>query len=226
MKKFLRIFIAVIIGCAVVSYLSTRDVFRRGAVYRSVKSVLETIALAQESYQNQELIDQDKDGIGEFGLLNELTKTDTPRDESQHMKYPHLLNQVFKVFKGETYATYAGYHYQVFLPNYNTILTDNMLSVPSNKKQAINQQEKRWIVYAWPSEAKEGIYIFAIDQKQNVYFASNKKANGKLKYIGSQAPKYNAAMPKQTTNKKEQLLYWNTLKTGDGVDGQKWSLYK
>lgn len=188
---------------------------------------LRSVCAAQEFFQRNTSVDQDKDGVGEYGLLNELAGIVPPRTkpgERGHPPFaPAFLSQLFTVKTPEGFALlYDRYCVQVFLPHKGKVVTDspNIKGIgASMDADSINAQEKFWIAYAWPISGKNRSRCFVVNQDGEVYGCRNTAPDGSHIYEGKRAPSWNAAMSKAKLHEHN----WAPIAVeDDAVDGQRW----
>ena len=210
---------------------------RRGR-YRSPEEnaigPLRSLAIAQAQFQSQVQVDQNKNGIGEYGLLNELCGASNFRDAQGGCSLPPVIpthiSPIFRVDSPAGYATRYGYHFQVFLPHSQNVVSDQPATPKGSQDQAsMLAQETRWIGYAWPVKFGRGSRrCFVTDQDGEVLASSNVKPDGTPYYSGSIAPVYNAALDKRS---HQDSLHWGKLAWQPGLtpgdqsyamDGQSW----
>ena len=104
--------------------------------------------------------DQDGNNIGEYGTLAELTGAALPPGQT---KSDAML-------KGWTAgAPIDGYRFVIYLPDGKTGAISSDARVRPVNKAAASAQERNFVAYAWPADAKGGERMFAIDQTGVVY---------------------------------------------------------
>lgn len=192
---------------------------------------LRTLAAFQRMFQNDHQIDQDEDGVGEYGLFNELSGSTNIRGSKGGQKnavpqpasgYAYL-SRAWRAYSIAGYTSYSGYYFQIFLPHTGKAVTDTKdAQNGSQDANSINAQEKYWIAYAWPKRYREsGSRCFVINQEGQVFYALSSN-NGKAIYGGeAQTPSYDAAMDKTRLDD----MKWGGLASKDkdkAVDGQLW----
>lgn len=127
---------------------------------------------AEIQFQGGTYIDQDGDGVGEYGLLSEISG-----------RRPVATGKI-ELVEGPlaTSATVEGYSYTIYLPGGVARVADDGKSEPrvSVVKDA-EAQESAFVAYSWPAKGKEG-EMFAVGADGTVYQAD---------YTGN-APAWNA----------------------------------
>ncbi len=144
---------------------------------------LQTLAKVQTEFRWHKMVDQDSDGQGEYGFLQELAGTAKIRGGSPKARDSSLEPTFGNSASESGIAEYSGYHFLVYLPT-STGTEVESAQLASNKAStaAANAQELRYIIYAWPVEyGSSGNHAFAINQNGKVYTTTNtiKKYSGK-----------------------------------------------
>lgn len=130
----------------------------------SAVAALETIRAAQERFKAQRVVDLDGDGVGEYGLLRELTRAQCARasaDASEcggHADGP-LLNWTFAhpvtyrqagAVLGTGVIVRSGYHFRVLLPGASGEGVVESWQGPLDRPLDTDLAETTWCCYAWP----------------------------------------------------------------------------
>ena len=153
----------------------------------------------QENFRSQTVVDQDRNGVGEFGLLGELTGQVVPRRIGASLPVsPRLIDAAFQV-DANSLATRYGFHFQVHLPTDDAggagsdadlggdATTPGTILANGN---GITWQQYYWCAYAWPVAANTGDRAFFIDHSGALY----QTRGDAVKYAGSvTVPAANAA---------------------------------
>lgn len=192
-------------------------------------ATLHALYLEQARFQKAALVDQDEDGIGEYGLINELAGIVPGRGakggqkdlavagwHARNTRTPRLV-----VVPPAIFAVAAGYYVQVFLPHHCTVITDiGTAQHGSAHGASVDAQEKNWLAYAWPIEWRSsGVRCFAVNSCGDIPAAANTTADQKALYTGTiRTPCYYAAMPKVDKNAID-TLHWAAVGGWYGIDG-------
>ena len=117
--------IAIIAAIAIPGLLRARISANEGSASASMRS----LASAQEQYRKSNSSDQDNDGTGEFGLMNELTGATNRRTwmSAAVTELPALTTTDMSVALQSTAAAYSsksGYYLKVWLPGNANAITD------------------------------------------------------------------------------------------------------
>ena len=116
----------------------------------SAIGTLRSLTTAQEQFKQQCVVDQDGDGMGEYGTLGELSGLDACRVGGQKMDTSPFIPAVLGVKDAEGRSQKAGYYFRLFLPT-GTDAARGEGSGPAEAAQAdADVQEVRWTCYAWP----------------------------------------------------------------------------
>ena len=209
--------IAIIAAIAIPNILRARMSANEG----SAIGTLRNLATAEQTFQSNNIVDQDEDGTGEYGVFNELTGAQGCRTNGANTKSavnPGYITTVLAVTSGDS-ATKSGYNTKVYLPGTVTD-TGNGTPTYNTDTDTINAQENRWIAYSWPASFRtSGIRCFCVDQGAEVIAASNTDSGGNAYYEGNAGCDYNDALITGGT-----AVVWTQLRIRDtsGGDNQLW----
>jgi len=186
--------IAIVASIAIPNLLRSRITANETAALASLK----TIATQQAIFKQQTEVDQDDDGIGEHGLLGELSRAFPPRGADIGVRRggrrdfrvkPIYLSQAFQTTGrlGNGIADKAGYYFRMYLADGPRTADDDsgLGGAPGphggtggqtlNKnvlfdQVAINIQEMSFACYAWPVELyATGRRAFIVNEIGDVY---------------------------------------------------------
>jgi hypothetical protein len=180
-------------------------------------SYLITVDIAQAQFQLQKIIDQDTDGIGEYGFFQELYGLGF-RDTRTIVKYPFIsYPSNLKIHEG--IVEYQDHYYIIYLPGEKQIYEGNYL--PSLNKNDADLQEQNWICYAWPKENQNYCLICCVLWKSEIY----KFHNSNKRYIGlNKKPLPCSALDKIECSGR--YLIGKIGISGRSCDGEDWVLTK
>jgi hypothetical protein len=183
---------------------------------------LKQLASAQQSFRKARYVDQDGDGVAEYGFLRELAG----RSPFRRARRPSSLREVPFYTSGPINTNgellQGGYVYHMFLPSDDKAgndATPEPAKIPGLKSRDADAQEERWCCYAWPAKLGEtGNRAFVINQQGMVYETDNTVQ----KYDGpGHGPRTgNEAFAKGTRNLKGKLA--STDKGEKANDGGNW----
>jgi hypothetical protein len=116
-------------------------------------------------------VDQDSDGVGEYGTLAELSGAVKIRgSDSSCAKSPFILMILNPA--GKAFAYKSGYNYIIYLAGKKRAITDLNRGDPPNT----DLQEVDFVAYAWPvTYGKSGDRVFAINSQGLIMQMPNRK---------------------------------------------------
>lgn len=206
--------IAIVAAIAIPGLLRARISANEGSAIGSLR----TISTSQTQFQSNGVVDQDTDGVGEFGSLGELAGVTNVRstDNSGSKVKPGFIPTVLGD-NAATGSTKSGYKFRIYLPG-GIIDTGNDLTNISDTDQ-IDGQETHFRAYAWPFTVENtGNRAFAVDQAGEVFSAPNVNRQG---YSGANtAPEFNAAADTEETDTLNG--FESPIRNSTGLDGQRW----
>ena len=199
--------IAIIAAIAIPGLLRARISANEG----SASAGLRSLASAQTNFAKSNSVDQDTDGTGEYAVFNELTGAGNRRSPvaggATDLKPLGVTDLSVAMASGQNnYASKSGYYFQLYLPGSTITITDNknlldatvvMLTANTAQDEAIQQQENRWICYAWPATYRSsGVRAFVTDQSAEVYASANADlaTDAGFWYGANDTPVYYSAM--------------------------------
>jgi hypothetical protein len=119
-------------------------------------SFLEWLIERQEQFKRDCLIDQDADGVGEYGHVWELSDVTLGRC-GRKVNVPYI-GPVILVDEVENITRKGSYYIQTYIPSNNEI----------------NLQENYWIYVAWPRKYKKlAECVFIVNQEGQIYCCKN-----------------------------------------------------
>lgn len=164
--------IAIIALIAIPNLLSSRLVANETATIGTLRS----LASAQAEFQARQIVDQDADGMGEYGFLVEMAGSVIPRDAAIALDPPSISQALGNVDAGGV-VTKGGFVYVMFLPGGGgaEIQEPALGAFPAAGVPAdANFQETRWTCYAIPQTVRNtGNRAFVINQQAEVYATTN-----------------------------------------------------
>ena len=182
--------IAIIAAIAIPGLLRSR----LGTNEASAIGSLRSLATSQAQFQNQNIVDQDGDGTGEFGFLGELAGNCQCRVSSIIQNQSPFIAAILGVRDVSGISQKSGYVFRMYLPGAAApVLTEGSNSAPEAVDiPAANNQEVRWACYGWPNTiGQSGNRIFFVNQSTDVYSSANTIAA--QQYSGGSAGKVPAA---------------------------------
>jgi prepilin-type N-terminal cleavage/methylation domain-containing protein len=216
--------IAIIAAIAIPGLLRARMSANEGSASASLRS----LASAQASFAKANSVDQDNDGQGEYGTLNELTgqaavrKTGGQKIAIGDMSVAMTATAVTSSDTISGLAAKSGYYYHLYLPGVVTDLATGLGQAPYDitNNDAIQQQENRWICYSWPATFKSsGMRAFVCDQSAEVYASANTlPASNNPVWDGTKSgfePAFSDAMSSIGAPASADPVYWTNISVRD-----------
>jgi hypothetical protein len=164
--------IAIIAAIAIPNLLESRVTANEAAAAAALRS---QVFPAEIQFQAGGYRDLDGDKIGEYGFFHEMAGGQvTGRPEA----FSKLTLFVPPERWNSEHPEFGGYQYAIFLPDGegDAIGVDD--DAPEKTAEAANAGERQFIVYAWPSDDKQGRKVFALTQAGVVYSAPAHDLNG------------------------------------------------
>ncbi|WP_372366775.1 serine/threonine-protein kinase [Candidatus Uabimicrobium sp. HlEnr_7] len=150
---------------AIVFYLALIEIYAffvvpllETKIERNERLTIETlynISNNQVAFRDNNFIDQDIDGKGEYGFLRELIEQSLLTSFEKHN---NLL-------------TAHGYYYYCYLPGNVYAIGENDSYFEMRTPQQTNMQEKYYLIYAWPKDSQTGKRAFVIGPAGKIYTA-------------------------------------------------------
>jgi hypothetical protein len=138
---------------------------------REVVNLLKTIAASQAEFQAATYVDQDGDGVGEFGYLAELTGQANLRGRGARVPAP-LLNDSLVVI-GRC-VEHAGYLFRLDLSGRMGEPLPEFASGGAPRGVFPGTAEERFVVYAWPAHPGPNAQrVMVMDETGNLFVSEN-----------------------------------------------------
>lgn len=159
--------------CPLASPLGSKSGLRKTRIRLNethVIGVLKTIVAGQEQFRSGVCVDQDSNGIGEYGFLGELAGTRNYRGSSASSKNAPFIPSTLGKIDGKGRARSSGYYYIVYLPGHEKAVTE--LDEVSSGDPC--NQEEQYVVYAFPVEpGKSGNRVFVMTSHAQILCLPN-----------------------------------------------------
>ncbi len=182
--------IAIIAAIAIPGLLRSKMGTNESAAIGTLRSV----TTAQEQFKQQNVVDQDADGMGEYGWFGELSGTQAVRVSGLTMNNSPFIAAILGVKDGTGRAQKSGYYYHMMLPGGAGPISEVSAAAASSAADA-DGQETRWAVYAWPNtRGQSGTRVFFTNNAGEVYACANNIAQ----YNGTSGPAPMAAYDDST----------------------------
>ncbi len=149
---------------------------RTKANEKSAIAALKSLATAQTMFQYSAAVDQDDDGTGEFGFIQELAGVVNLRGKSAPVDTSYISKELgFSASNNYGIAIKNGYCFLCYLPSSETSwINEAVPLITINSKHAINAQENKYIIYAWPQNyGSSGTRAFSVTESGEIYSCAN-----------------------------------------------------
>jgi prepilin-type N-terminal cleavage/methylation domain-containing protein len=163
--------IAIIALIAIPNLFSSRIVANETSAIGSLRS----LASAQAEFQARHIVDQDNDGLGEYGFLQELTAAVVPRGFGGALD-PPVLSQTLGNADAMGLITKSGYAFVLFLPGAGNAEINEPAAgaFPGSVAANANEQEIKYACYAVPAQIRStGNRAFVVNQQASVFSTAN-----------------------------------------------------
>jgi len=184
--------IAIIAAIAIPSLISSRI----ASYETAAQGTLRSLAAAETTFVTRCIVDQDGDGSGEYGFLQELTGYAIPRGRAQLLPAGEGISSALGKVDATGISSKSGYCFRLYLPtDAGPAETEGPLgTVPALSTTDANVQETRWACYSWPVDhGSTGYRCFVVNQQAEVYQARNDNGSGVALYDGVGTPPAPAA---------------------------------
>ncbi len=164
-------------------------------------ATLRNLTSAQAQFQASTVVDQDGDGIGEYGFFSELTGARPLRGSKLHLEPPVLSSAFAELVadgQGGAVVGRSGYWFQIWLPEARGAALSDCEDEGDLRLVSLDAEglERRWCAYAWPMEAgRTGLRAFYVDQEGDILeIANTGDGYSGLPAGGGRAPRFDAAL--------------------------------
>ena len=180
----------------------------------SAISTLRNISSSQEQFRHAGAVDEDGDGLGEFGTFADLSGGKAPRGRDAVLS-PPVLSGAFRTCSLLGEVTRSGYHIRLWLPAKDgSFVSEGRRNVGAGVLDA-DAAETRWRVYAWPSAYDVSANrTFYIDEARDIWGTEDARYSG-----AGFGPSPGAATPQPGTLVPETP---QACATYTGADGNVW----
>ena len=160
--------IAIIAAIAIPSLLRSRV----SANETSAIATLHTVAAAEAEFRQAAEVDQDTDGLGEYGFLGELAGNADLRDAAgvRVANPPYIPTSLRTDANG--HSNKSGYLFTVFLPDGANAALGEIGNVGGAgvSAAAADDQELAYVCYGWPVQInRSGTRAFATTEEAEIY---------------------------------------------------------
>ena len=136
---------------------------------------LTTLRTVEAQFQQAIVVDQNRNGIGEYGLFQELSGEEVPRGAAGARTPGEFISQELGAVDANGIASKAGYHFLIYLPtSAGPAVSEGDIDLTATVAADAESQEVRWCCYAWPvSRTETGNRAFVVNQTGTVYQTQN-----------------------------------------------------
>jgi len=149
---------------------------RVGACESSALGSLKSISVGQLSFKNAHAVDLNKDGVGEFGFLEELSGQGALRVDNaggtgtMFVRSSPFIPAQLGIVTAQHEGTKSGYLFVVYLPVDGTTGTKNYPGAVD-----VGLALEQFVAYCHPVHAgRTGVRVFAVDSTGNIFQFSNR----------------------------------------------------
>jgi len=213
----------VVLIIAIVAAFALPVLFRSKISAHETGSIqaLRTISTNQTLFVNNIKVDEDLDGMGEYGFFQELAGAVQPRDGSQQVRAGEFLAPELGWVNANGQPGKDGYLFQMCLPDgTGTFVTEGHGVVNPIGPNLCDGAEHNFICYAWPVlRNRSGQRVFVIHSEGIIFFTTNSDGAA-LTYSGlNGAPAANAAF---VVDAFGGLAFPDAAVNNQGTDGNQW----
>ena len=160
----------------------------------SAIGTLRTLSVSQAQFQSQAYVDQDKDGTGEYGFIQELAGTVAVRGKTEPISEP-LVSSGRMVADGNGVFLRSGYCFYCYLPGVEKAIGEAEGVGIESGTDVADAQEQRFVIYAWPVTPNEtGRRAFVVNQSGQIY------TNWSFTYNRNEKPNPEDAFSRESPN--------------------------
>lgn len=141
----------------------------------SAISTLRNLTSAQAQFQAAALVDEDRDGVGEYATFGELSGARRLRG-SDHEGPRVLVNDVFRNVGAGGWVTRAGYVFRMWLPTRDSAFVGETQDGFAGGALDADAAEQHWRCYAWPSQYDHsGLRTFFVDESGDIWSTDDER---------------------------------------------------
>ena len=182
MKAFTLIELMIVIAIiATIAAIAIPNLLRSRIAANETVTIgnLKTISNAQQQFQFATAVDQNGNGLGEFGFLTELAGRLTLRGGLQTLTPPGITENL-GITNANSEAIRTGYFYVLWLSEALVGSTNKGTTATlGSTTEGVRIQELHWCAYAWPQDyGGTGGRVFFVDEEAHVHQAIDSDYDG------------------------------------------------
>ncbi|MEO0478588.1 MAG: type II secretion system protein [Planctomycetota bacterium] len=205
--------IVILATVAVPNYLGNKMLSNEGAAIGSMRTILS----AQAAFQGAGAVDQDGDGLSEFGTLRELTGGVDLPGTGDRVRPPYLPRSVGNV-DAQGRILKSGYYFQLYLPDATGLGIADITG--SRALVDANTSELHWCIVAWPvRHGQTGRHAYFLNERGDLLKSDEAGYSGT-----ANAPPAGCAIVGNTT--PDHLIGTSVAANTVGSDGFRWDVVR
>jgi prepilin-type N-terminal cleavage/methylation domain-containing protein len=171
--------IGVVAGIALPNLLSAR----MSANETSAIATMRTFISAQAQFQQAAYVDLDRDGLGEYGSIGELSSAVNVRGGTRPIQ-PGTLSASFTAINAQGQAVRSGYLFRMFLPDAAGLGVGETPGGGAGVGVDTDLAETTWCCYAWPAQFESsGVRTFFVNQAGEILATEDEDYTGPLAVV-------------------------------------------
>jgi hypothetical protein len=174
MTIFLLVLLPIMAAIAIPQLLRSRI----GANETYTIGTLKALSVGQQQFRVAGVVDQDQDGVGEYGFLTELGGEAMCRGTEVSVAQAPYITSMFGQTNGFGVVVKSGYCYKLFLPDGRGGALEETYGPPEPSAETADAQEQAYLLYAWPVSRQMGNRTFVIDQNGEIWQLARSKRFG------------------------------------------------
>jgi len=149
-----------------------------GSTETSAISNLRNVSGSQDQFRAACVVDEDGDGLGEYGTFADLSGAAAPRGRDTVLS-PHVLSGAFRTRSLLGEVSRSGYQFRLWLPvNDGTFVSEARSNIGVGVLDPA-AAETRWRCYSWPGMYdRSGLRTFYVDQTGDIWATEDERYSG------------------------------------------------
>jgi hypothetical protein len=144
----------------------------------SAISTLRNVSSSEAQFEAAAFVDEDRDGVGEFGTFGEMSAAEPLRGRDAVLA-PPVLSGVFRSRSLRGEVSRSGYLFRLWLPaKEGTFVSETTRNIAAGVGDP-GAAETRWRCYAWPATYDHsGLRTFFVDEAGDIWAAEDARYSG------------------------------------------------